>query len=113
MTNVTECMTLYATDDDVSADMFRSIMLDAAARDAVDAASGDDRLEPDRAELIAAMIDDRLRAVLAIMESISEGLGCVNDLDTIRGEQIAAVEHRIVGLARAIGSEVEHSRKAS
>ena len=113
MTNVTECIKLYATDIEVSAEQFRAVMLDAAARDAVDAASGDDRLEPARAELIAGMIDDRLRAVLAIMESITEGLGVVNDLDTMRADQIAAIEHRIEGLARAIGSEVEHSRKAS
>jgi hypothetical protein len=105
MSNVAECLKLYVNDDDVDAAMFRAIMLDAAARDAVDAAGATpERSDDERAELIGAMIEDRLKAIAGTLYQVSVAIGALTERDDQHDEQLEALSNRIESCSRAVFS---------
>ena len=82
MSNVSECIDLYLTDDVITDKMFRAIMLDAHARDLVERASGDDPLDDIRSQL----------------EAHSHALVLLNQVDDVRADAIDIMRQRIDAL---------------
>ena len=79
MSNVSECIDLYLTDDEITDKMFRAIMLDAHARDLVERAGelGDD--------------GDPLFAIRTQLAAHSTALVLLNQVDSVRADQIKAL----------------------
>jgi hypothetical protein len=116
MTHVAECIALYFADTEVSDKNYAALIADAMARDVAEGNVPKALVELAAArepgDVADAMLAERY-SVQRTLDGLAYAIELLNRLDDQRTERIAALEHQVEGLARAIGSEVEHSRKVA
>jgi hypothetical protein len=116
MSHVSECIALYFADAEVSDKDYAALIADAMARDTAEGnlPEGVAALATSRTpgEVADAMLAERY-SVQRTLDGLALAIELLNRLDDQRTERLAALEHQVEGLARAIGSEVEHSRKVA
>jgi hypothetical protein len=115
VSHVSECIALYFADADVTDRQYAALIADAAARDEAEGTTPEGLLANaatrDPSDIAAAVVSNT-DSIIRTLDGLSYAIDLLNRLDSQRTERLEALEHQVEGLARAIGSEVEHSRNA-